>query len=87
MAKKKKKLEKSEKAYLKLLGDKIVTIRKERGLTQVGLAEELGTEHAQIGRLERGLTNSSIIVLRRIAAQFGVSVSELVEVDEKPIKK
>lgn len=84
MAKKKKKapsprkpLDKNEMKYLKLLGDRVEKVRKEKGFTQVQIAKQLGTEHAQIGRLERGLTNASIIVLRRIAGELGISLSDL----------
>lgn len=80
-------MEKDAKKYLKLLGERIVGLRKKQGLTQVQLAEKLGTEHAQIGRLERGETNSTIVILRRIAKELNVSVSELVDIDEKPRKK
>ena len=75
-------MEKDAKKYLKSLGERIVGLRKKQGLTQVQLAEKLGTEHAQIGRLERGETNSTIIILRRIAKELGISVSELVDVNE-----
>jgi transcriptional regulator with XRE-family HTH domain len=74
-------MEKDAEKYLKSLGERIVSLRKRQGLTQVQLAEKLGTEHAQIGRLERGETNSTIIILRRIAKELGISVSELVNVD------
>lgn len=74
-------MEKDAKKYLKSLGERIVVLRKGLGLTQVQLAERLGTEHAQIGRLERGETNSTIIILRRIAKELGISVSELVDID------
>jgi XRE family aerobic/anaerobic benzoate catabolism transcriptional regulator len=79
-------MEKDAKKYLKLLGARIVSLRKGQGLTQVQLAEKLGTEHAQIGRLERGETNCTIIILRRIAKELGVSVSVLLDIEEKPTK-
>ena len=74
-------MEKEGKNYLKLLGARIVSLRKAQGLTQVQLAERLGTEHAQIGRLERGETNSTIIILRRIAKELNISISELVDLE------
>lgn len=79
---KRKQLDKSEKTYLKLLGDRVEKVRKAKGFTQVQIAEKLGTEHAQIGRLERGLTNASVIVLRRIATELGITVSELLNFEE-----
>lgn len=75
-----KKVDKEAKKYLKTLGNHIATIRKERGLTQVDLAKKIGTEYPQIGRLERGLTNASIITLRKIAKELGVSLIDLVNI-------
>jgi transcriptional regulator with XRE-family HTH domain len=75
------KKDKDAEKYLKLLGEKIMALRKQRGLTQVELAANLGTEHAQIGRLERGETNATIIILRRIAFELDVAIGDLVEVD------
>jgi transcriptional regulator with XRE-family HTH domain len=75
-----KKVDKEARKYLKTLGNHIATMRKERGLTQVELAEKLGTEYPQIGRLERGQTNASIITLMKIAKELGVSISDLVKI-------
>ncbi|WP_317898922.1 helix-turn-helix domain-containing protein [Aurantibacillus circumpalustris] len=76
-----KKVNTEEKKYLKALGNHIAVLRKKRGLTQVQLAKKLGTEHPQIGRLERGETNATIIILRKIAKELNINVSELVSID------
>lgn len=81
MAKGKKKLNKAEKEYLKQLGKHIQLLRKKFNLTQDTLADELETEHSQIGRLERGQTNVSVIILNRIASVLGISLSELVDIN------
>lgn len=75
-----KKVNKEEKEYLEKLGERIEMLRKEQKLTQVKLAEMIGTKSPQIGRLERGETNCTIIVLRKISENLGISVSELVEI-------
>ena len=75
-----KKLNKDSKKYLKELGNRISALRKENGLSQVELAKKLGTKFPQIGRLERGETNASIITLRKIAKELGVSVSQLLSI-------
>lgn len=80
-------MDKEQKKYLKLLGERIKSFRKKKGLTQVQLAEKLGTEHAQIGRLELGKTNSTIYILRKLSIELNMSLSELVDIEEKPIKK
>ncbi len=76
-----KEVNKKEKEYLKRLGEHIEMLRKKSGLTQVELAEKIGTMHPQIGRLERGETNATIIVLRKISVELGVSVSDLVKIE------
>jgi len=49
-------------------------------LTQTQLAESLGAHHHQeIIRIEKGTVNSTINMLRGIAKELGVSVSELVD--------
>lgn len=80
-----KKNKDSEK-FLKKLGEKIVHFRKIKGYTQVELAERLGTEHAQIGRLERGETNCTILILRKIAQEIDVPLSDLVNIDMRKIQ-
>jgi transcriptional regulator with XRE-family HTH domain len=74
-------MDKEAKKYLKQLGERVLSLRKNKGLTQVQLAERLGTEHAQIGRLERGETNATIIILKRIAKELDVTLGELVNID------
>jgi putative transcriptional regulator len=70
----------SNTEYLEALGTKIRTLRKQKGLTQTQLAESLGAHHHQeIIRIEKGTVNSTINMLRGIAKELGVSVSELVD--------
>ena len=75
-----KKVNEEEQEYLKKLGERIEMLRKERGLTQVELAEKIGTKFPQVGRLERGETNCTIIVLKKIAKEMNMSVSDLVNI-------
>lgn len=69
-----------DETYLKRLGLKILSLRKEKGLSQEELAEKLGTKHTQVGRIERGEVNSSINMLRHIAKELEVNIKELVDV-------
>src|SRR4029077_17999567 len=75
-------MKKAEKLYLTLLGEKIRLARKEQ-MTQGELAKKLGTKHTQIGRIERGEVNSTILMLRKIAAELGISVSKLVNINDE----
>lgn len=68
--------------FLKLLGLRIMMLRKRNELTQAELAEKLNLGLAQVGRIERGEANFSINQLVAMAEAFGLSVSELVNVSE-----
>ena len=74
-----KRLTKEEKSYLKSLGARIKGLRKQRKMTQKEMAEKFGTHYTQIGRIERGDVNSTIVVLRKVASVFGIEVSEILE--------
>ena len=69
-----------DETYLIRLGEKIRDLRKPK-MTQVELAEKLGTKHPQVGRIESGKINSTINMLRKIAKVLKVSVSELVDIE------
>jgi transcriptional regulator with XRE-family HTH domain len=71
----------NDKTYLKRLGKKIKSLREAKGLTQEQLAERLDTKHTQIGRMERGEANSTINMLRKLAEELDVPISELVRID------
>ncbi|HKC69729.1 MAG TPA: helix-turn-helix domain-containing protein [Bacteroidia bacterium] len=76
-----KKVNEEEQEYLKKLGERIEMLRKERGLTQVELAEKIGTKFPQIGRLERGETNCTIIVLRKIARELNTPLNKIITIE------
>jgi transcriptional regulator with XRE-family HTH domain len=69
-----------DKVYLIKLGEKIMNLRKAKGLSQEELAELLDTQHTQIGRVERGESNSTINRLRKIAKALDISIEELVKI-------
>ncbi|HRH03405.1 MAG TPA: helix-turn-helix transcriptional regulator [Bacteroidia bacterium] len=70
-----------ENEYLKLLSQKILDLRMKRGMTQVAMAEKMGTLHSQITRLESGIVNPKITMLRRVANALNVSIGELVNIE------
>ena len=57
------------------LGRQILHLRLERGWTQKELAERAGTKQANISRLENGLLNPSVDMLRRVAEALGVDLT------------
>lgn len=60
---------------LKLVGEKIRLIRKEKGLTQEDLAEMADLQHSYIGGVERGERNISLLTLEKITNGLDVSPS------------
>lgn len=62
------------------LGQKVKTIRKRRGLTQVELAAKAGLTQGYITQLENGVrTNPSFDIVQRLAKGLKVTVADLVE--------
>ena len=70
-------LSKREKAYVVLLGKRIVQLRKERGMLQVELAALLNIEDSALRRIESGRTNPTIKTLIRIADALDVKLIDV----------
>jgi transcriptional regulator with XRE-family HTH domain len=61
------------------IGDKILTLRKERGWSQQKLAQKVGTSGPIIGRYERGEMVPSVEVAKKLADTFGITLDYLVD--------
>lgn len=67
----------------RVVGERIRAIRNDAGISQVDLAT-LATLHvANLGKIERGITNPSLATLARIATALDTTTAELVQ-DVKP---
>ncbi|WP_372632676.1 helix-turn-helix domain-containing protein [Cohnella sp.] len=62
---------------LKLVGQRIRSLRKERGLSQEQLGEKGGFHYSYIGQVERGEKNVSLLNLAKISEALEVSLSQL----------
>ena len=62
---------------LKLLASEIRARRKEAGFSQDEFASRIGVSTVFISKIERGLANPTVTVLEKIAAFFGLSISDL----------
>jgi transcriptional regulator with XRE-family HTH domain len=58
-------------------GERLRSLRKRRGWTQVEFADYLGLRRTYVSDLERGKRNVSLLTLEIIARGFGLSVSKL----------
>jgi len=61
------------------IGDKILSLRKERGWSQQQLAKKIGTSGPIVGRYERGEMTPSVEVAKKLADTFGTTLDYLVD--------
>jgi len=69
----------SDVKILRLLGDRVREIRKERGLSQEALAELADIHVNHLRRIELGQANPTYLVLLRLASALGISLPRLLE--------
>ena len=63
--------------FLKDFGKRVRLIRKEKGMTMEAVAYKAGIEYRQLGRIERGEINTSIISLLKISQALEIEIKEL----------
>ena len=61
------------------LGSNIRKYRVEKGLTIAQLANMIGVDYSQIGRMERGVVNANVSIIFDIADALGVSPGSLLD--------
>jgi transcriptional regulator with XRE-family HTH domain len=65
------------------VGGRVRALRRERGWTLELLAERSGVSRAMISKLERGEKNPTLVVAAKVAEGLGVSLSQLVGIEER----
>ena len=74
----------------KTLGTMIAELRKQRGMTQLDLAEKMGVTDKAVSKWERDLSCPDINSIPNLAEILGVSVEELMQVKKEadaPVSK
>jgi XRE family transcriptional regulator, aerobic/anaerobic benzoate catabolism transcriptional regulator len=71
-------------AYLQRLGERVRTLRNQRGMTRRALAQHAHVSERYLAQLETGKGNGSIVLLRRIARAIGLPVTQLVHEGAEP---
>jgi transcriptional regulator with XRE-family HTH domain len=71
--------QRSPKQVKKSFGDAVCRLRKERGLSQEGLALASGMDRSYIGGVERGERNISLFNIVGLSHALGVKASYLLE--------
>ena len=62
------------------MGEMIAALRKEKGMTQLELAQKMGVTDKAVSKWERDLSCPDVSSLPRLAEVFGISVDELMQV-------
>ena len=65
------------------IGNRLLKLRTERGLTQVQVAEMLGVSNKAVSKWERGEALPSVDMLVALSRLYGVSVDQILLYDEK----
>lgn len=61
----------------KNFGEHLRKLRRERNLTQEGLADKAGMHFTYIGQIERGKRNPSLVNLQKLAKALKVDAGQL----------
>ena len=69
--------ENKDEIFLKKLGGRIKSIRKEKNIKQVDLGYSCDLDKSNMNRIESGNTNPSILILKKISDELGISLKEL----------
>lgn len=65
------------------LGARVQSLRKDRRLTLEALAERSDVSRAMLSKIERGEKNPTLVIAARIAEGFGITLSQLVGMEER----
>ena len=71
-------------AYLRQVGERVRTLRNQRGMTRKALVQHARISERYLAQLELGKGNCSIVLLRRIARAIGVPVTQMVQEGSEP---
>ena len=71
-------------AYLRRLGERVRTLRNQRGMSRKVLAAHARVSERYLAQMEAGKGNCSIVLLRRIARAIGLPVTQLVQDSAEP---
>jgi transcriptional regulator with XRE-family HTH domain len=61
------------------VGLNVKNVRRERGLSQEGLAFECGLHRTYVSGVERGIRNPTVVVLERLAEALKVPTGRLLD--------
>jgi XRE family transcriptional regulator, regulator of sulfur utilization len=62
---------------MKIIGDRLRNVRKERGLSQEELADRAGLHFTFVGKVERGEQNATLETIEKMTSSLGISLEQL----------
>lgn len=65
-----------EKEFLKYIGKRIATLRRDNALTQVDVCAQIDMEKTNLSAIENGRQNVTSLTLLKIANAIGVEVKD-----------
>lgn len=71
--------------FLKMIGSNVRRKRIEKDITMESLAFESGIEYRQIGRIERGEVNTTVMSLYRISEVLQTDIQEFFDATESKL--
>lgn len=80
-------ISKQERSFIVAFGQRLAALRKERGLTQVQLADLLGTSQQAVTAYENGTRRVPITTLPLLAQSLGTTIEELIGGEAKRSSK
>ena len=72
---------------LQPIGRFLAALRKERGLTQEQLAQQLGTSNKTISRWETGAYLPPVEMLQQLSTLYGLTINELLQGERIPLQE
>jgi transcriptional regulator with XRE-family HTH domain len=76
---------KSKNKILITFGEKVLEIRKEKGLSQEELAHKADLHRTYIGMIERAEKNITLINIEKIANALNIDIKELLAINDENI--
>jgi transcriptional regulator with XRE-family HTH domain len=68
----------TNKDIMKLFGERLAAVRKQKGVTQTELAERASISQVQVARIEKGKLNTTISTVYSIASALGLSPKDII---------
>lgn len=73
-------MDNKDKKYLRKVGKRVASIRKDKGYTQEEVCTELEMDKPYLSSIENGRQNPTLLTLLKLAEAMGVEVKEFLDI-------